>query len=128
MNQPEELNYSEESPPEFEQQLTHALRHVDAPAGFADRILARAESSAEASAPARAKVVTMPSRSRLWASGALAATLLVAAVVTQQTHERRQRQQAELAQQQFDAAIRITDQTLEHVREQLQQAGVQIGN
>ena len=124
MNQPEELNYPEESSPEFERELTHALRRVDPPAGFADRIMVRAE----AAAPARAKVVTMAPRRRIWASGALAATLLAAAVLTQQTHERQQRQKAELAQQQFDAAMRITDQTLEHVREQIQQAGVQIGN
>jgi hypothetical protein len=128
VNQPEELNYSEESSPEFERQLTHALRQVDPPAGFADRILARAESPAEPQTPTRAKVVAMPSRLRLWTSGALAATLLVAAVLTQQTHERHERERAEVAQQQFDAAMRITDQTLEHVRQQLQQAGVQIGN
>ena len=128
MNQPEELNYSEESSPEFDLELTRALRHVDPPSGFADRVMARAQAPIEPQVPARAKVVTMPSRPRLWASGALAATLAVAAVLTQQTHERHERERAEVAQQQFDAAMRITDQTLEHVRQQLQQAGVQIGN
>ena len=59
---------------------------------------------------------------------AIAATLLAGVFVADQTHVRHQRQQAELAQQQFDAAMRITDQTLDHVRQQLQQAGVPVGN
>ena len=128
MKQPEEFNQPDAPLSEFEQELTQALRHVAAPEGFADRIMVRAESPAEPQATARARVITMTPRPSRWASGALAATLLVAAVITQQTHERHQRQQAELAQQQFDAAMRITDQTLEHVRQQLQQAGVQTGN
>jgi 2-polyprenyl-3-methyl-5-hydroxy-6-metoxy-1,4-benzoquinol methylase len=128
VNQPEELNNPEEFFPEhesdFEQQLARALHHVDPPKGFADRTLAHLQPSA----PARLRVVTMTPRPRRWASGALAATLVVAAILTQQTHARHQRQQAEIAQQQFDAAMRITDNTLEHVRQQLQRAGVQIGN
>jgi methionine-rich copper-binding protein CopC len=117
---PEDLNQPELSP-DFEQRLTQALRHVAPPDGFADRILAQAQPAA----PVHAKVLTMPSRLRLWASGAIAATLLVAGI-TQQIHARHQRQQAERAQQQFDAAMRITDTTLDHVRQQLEDAGVQI--
>jgi hypothetical protein len=33
-----------------------------------------------------------------------------------------------LARQQFETAMRITDQTLDQVRQQLQQAGVPVGN
>ena len=121
MNQPDPLNQPE-SFAELEQQLTRGLRPVAPPEGFADRTIARLQPAA----PARAKVVTM--RPRLWASGAIAATLLAGVFVADETHVRHQRQKAELAQQQFDAAIRITDQTLDHVRQQLQQAGDPVGN
>jgi hypothetical protein len=124
VKQPEELHHPEESFADLEHNLTRGLRHVDPPAGFADRVMARAQASAPP-----AKVVVMKPRPRVWASGALAATLLLAALVTQQTHARHERQeQAERAQQQFDAGIRITGDTLEHVRQQLQEAGVSLGN
>ena len=129
MNQPEDLNQSEESNQpgdsfaELEQYLTQALQRVDAPEGFAERTLTRIQSLA----PVRAKVITMAPRARFWASGAIAAVLL-AGVFSEQTYVRHQHEQAELAQQQFDAAIRITDKALEHTREQLERAGVRIGN
>ena len=125
MKQPEELNA------EFELQLTEALRSVAPPEGFADRVLAHAHSPA----PASAKVIRMPLRARPWVrgmiSGAIAAGLLVGVYTGQQAHqryERHERQRAERAQQQFDAGIRITDRTLEHVRVQLQQAGIPAGD
>ena len=116
MKQPEELNT------EFEQNLTQALRPVDAPAGFADRVIARSK------APAPAKVIRMPLRTRAWASGAIAAALVAGVFVGQQSHMRHQRVEAERAQQQFEAGMRITDQTLDHVRQQLQEAGVATGD
>ncbi len=118
VNQPEVPNT------EFEHQLTRALRPVDPPAGFADRILAQALT--HKAAPA--KVIVMHSRTRLWASGALAATLFVGSFFAQQTHQRRQRERTVHAQQQFEVALRITDETLEQTRQQLQQAGLQLGN
>jgi len=117
VKQPEELNT------EFERNLTQALRPVEAPEGFADRVIARAK----APAPASGKVIRMPLRTRMWATGAIAAALLTG-VFGEQTHVRRERQKEELAQQQFEAAMRITDQTLDDVRVQLQQAGVSIGD
>jgi hypothetical protein len=121
VKQPEALNT------EFEQHLTEALRPVAAPDGFADRVMARVHSPAAA----RAKVVTMPLRARPWIGGAIAAVLLVGVYTGvhtgEQAHQRRERERAERAQQQFDAGMRITDQTLEHVRLQLQQAGIGAG-
>jgi hypothetical protein len=117
VKQPDELNT------EFERNLAQALRPVDAPEGFADRVMARAQGST----PGAAKVIRMPLRTRMWATGAIAAAL-VAGVFAEQTHVRHQREKAELAQQQFEAAMRITDQTLDHVKQQLQQAGVSIGD
>ena len=117
MNQPDDLNT------EFEERLTQAFRPVEAPDGFADRVIARSQS-----APGLAKVIRMPVRTRAWASGAIAAVLFAGVFFGGQAHARHEREKAEQAQQQFDAAMRITDQTLDHVRAQLQQAGVSMGD
>lgn len=123
-DQPEELNQPGESFTELEEYLTHALRHVDAPKGFAERTMARAQ----AAGTPRGKLLMMPSRLRAWTSGAIAAALVAGVFVGDQVHVRHQREKAELAQQQFEAAMRITGETLEQTRLQLQQAGVPIGN
>ena len=132
MNQPEELNQFEEVEGtveplrNFEQELMLAMRGVDPPAGFTDRVMSRAKAP---SVPVRGKVISMPSRPlRLWVSGAIAAALLTGVFFAEDAHRRHQREQAELAQQQFEAGIRITDRALEHTREQLQRAGIQIGD
>ena len=108
---------------QFEEHLRLELRPVAEPRGFADRVLARAES--ESAVPA--KVIVMPSRRRVWTSGAVAAATLLAGLLTQQVEVRRQRHKAEVAQQQFDAAMRITGETLDETRQQLRDAGVEIG-
>ncbi len=122
MNQPEELNQSEESLQELEENLTKALRHVAPADGFIDRVLARAQSPV----PVRAKVLWMTSRPRLWASGAIAATLIAGVLIAEQTHIRHQRQATELAQHQFDVALAITGQALVDTRQQLKEADVEI--
>ena len=118
------MNQPEESFDEFERELTLALRGVDPPDGFAERTMARAK----VPAPAVGKLLALPMRIRLWAGGAVAAALLVGAIAGEEVHLRRQRERAELAQRQFEAAMRITDETLDNVRQQLQQAGVRIGD
>jgi hypothetical protein len=118
------VNQPDESFTKFEEELTQAMRAVDPPEGFAERVLARVDAS---EAP-RARVLTMPVRVRLWASGAAAAAMLAGAYLGEQAHLRHQREQAALAQQQFETAMRITDQALEHARQQLRQAGVELGN
>lgn len=118
------MNQPEETPTQFEQQLTHAMRAVDPPEGFAERVLARAQAAEQP----RARVLAMPRRRPLWASGAIAAALLVGVFIGEQTHLRHQREQAELARQQFEAGMRITDEALDHTREQLAQAGVRFGD
>jgi hypothetical protein len=109
---------------QFEGYLRQQLRPVAEPAGFAARVLARVES--EPAVPA--KVIVMPTRRRVWMSGAVAAAVLVGGLLTQQAEVRHQRHQAEVAQQQFDSAIRITSETLDDTRQQLRDAGVEIGN
>lgn len=111
----------------FEAELTLALQHVDPPAGFADRVLAKAaEHGNEVS---RAQVLTMPRRVQAWVGGAIAAALLVGALGIQQQHERRKRaEEAAQAQQQLELALQITGQTLANVRAQVQEAGIRLGD
>ena len=109
---------------QFDEYLRQQLRPVHEPRGFADRVLARAD--ADVAVPA--KVIVMPARRRVWTSGAVAAAVVLGGLLTQQAEVRRQRRQAEVAQQQFDAAIRITGETLDETRQQLRDAGVEIGN
>lgn len=109
----------------LEAELTLAMQHVDAPAGFADRVMAKVA----APAPRRAKILMMPRRVRAWVGGAVAAGLLVGAVGIQQQHVRRERaEEAVRARQQYEQALQITGETLDHVRAQLQQAGVPVGD
>ena len=117
------MNPLEEQDTVFEQRLTEALCRVDAPQGFVERTMARTQPKPQS----RAAIFTMP-RPRPWASGAIAAVLLVGVLIGEQLYVRHQREAAELAQRQFDAAMRITDHALEHTREQLQRAGIQVGN
>lgn len=113
---------------EFERELVRAMRRVDAPEGFAERVMARARTASQAGA-----VVIPRWRSvRVWTSGAIAAAVLAGVFVGEQVHVRRERERAELARQelarqQFDVAMRITGETLEQAREQMQEAGVRIG-
>ena len=126
MNQPEDLNQFDqgqetgESFADLERDLRAALQHVDPPKGFAERTMARAR---ETSSP-RGKLLMMPQRLRTWGSGAIAAALVAGFLIGEQVHRR---QQAQLAQQQFEAGMRITDQALEHTRQQLERAGVTFG-
>ena len=114
------MNQPEESLTQFERELMQALRGVDPAEGFADRVMARAQVSAKP----RARVLAMPARVRYWSSGAVAAAVLAGALLGEQAHLRHERERAEMAQRQFETGLRITDQTLEQVRAQLQQAGV----
>jgi hypothetical protein len=135
-------------PDEFELQLAQAMRRVDAPEGFAVRVLDQmGEQMGEGTATAPAQVskarpgaprVVMMQRRWAWAGGAMAAVLALGMFGTEQLHQRRERaervaaeqaaaEQAALANQQFEAAVRVTDHALEQTREQLQRAGLRLG-
>lgn len=136
MNLPEELNQLEEQHQpaeplaeteqyaEVEEYLVRTLRPIDPVDDLADRILYLAQKPR----PVPAKMIRMTSRVPVWASGAIAAALLVGIFVTEQTHVRHQRQKVEQAQRQFEAALKITNETLEQTRQELKQAGIEIGN
>ncbi len=123
-DQTEELNNPGESFEELERHLARAMRRVDAPEGFADRVMERAK----AEGPAKAKVLMMPSRQRYWVGTAVAAALLAGVFVGDQQYDRRRQERAEVAQKQFEAGMQITDRALEHTRQQLERAGVQVGD
>jgi hypothetical protein len=109
---------------EFERELTKAMRHVDAPWTLAESVMAAVK------AEEQRKTRLFPrgwsfSKAQAWfapAGFALAALLLVGVVIGERVHERHKREVT--ATQQFEQATRITDQALEHTREQLAKAGV----
>jgi hypothetical protein len=126
-----EKRQAEQAQDKFEQQLTQAMRRVDAPQGLAARIMDRAagpaENPAEKQAERKSKVIVMRPRfssMRLaWSGGAIAAMLMLGIFAGEQVHIWHQREQAD---QQFEAATRITDEALAHTREQLARAGVSL--
>ena len=113
---PEDLKLAE-----FELQLARAMARVDAPAGFAERVMERTTSPAE-------KIVVMRPRSGLWrmqawTGGAIAAVLALGMFGAEQLHQRRERERAD---QQFAVAVQVTDHALAQTREQLARAGLNL--
>ncbi len=108
----------------FERQLAAALDRVDPPAGFADRAVARAAGLRPALGTSSGAKI-LPFRRWQWMGGALAATVLLGSFAVQdlRAHRERERQRV-LATQQFSTATRITEQAMEHTREQLKRSGV----
>ncbi|WP_263380691.1 hypothetical protein [Granulicella paludicola] len=112
---------------DFETKLTQAMQRVDAPEGFAARIMDRVAKPAEAvavpPAPTTGKVIAFRSRVQRYAALGLAAMLALGVFGLEEIHQRHER---EAATQQFETATRITDQALAHTRQQLAKAGVQL--
>jgi hypothetical protein len=108
---------------EFELELMQRMRRVDAPEGFALRVMEKAK------VPARAKMLRFPAKPvmRAWMGGAIAAALAVGVFVGEQMHVRSQKQKQALAQQQFETAMRVTNDALNHTRAQLERAGFNLG-
>jgi hypothetical protein len=112
---------------EFEELLTRELQRVDAPEGFALRVLDLAAKQT----PVRARVLTMPvwmARPHAWAGGAIAAALVLGCFAAERIHVRQQQEKAEMAQQQFDTAMRVTDRALGQTRAHLERAGFKLGD
>jgi len=102
---------------EFERELARDLARVDAPLGFAERVMLAAAQEVVAKRPA-AKVFVIR---RAWAYGAIAAVLLLSVAGGERVRHERQKEQA---REEFEVGMQVTDRTLEHVQEQLQRAGV----
>ena len=122
------MNESKDQRNEFEKALTRALRPVNPPERIAHFLALAAEVEAERTLPRRERshrwAWFVPQTQRWFGAAgfALAALLLVGVFAGENVHQRHQREA--LATQQFEAASRITDRTLQHTREQLQRAGV----
>jgi hypothetical protein len=131
---------------EFEQALARAMRRVEVKAETTAKFYALAEEAEQkrvlhpgeqrtfAGDPGHAggglrlisfskggRVFAMP-RPRAWMSGAIAAVLALGCFLGAHMHTEHERKMQ--AQQQFEAAERITDQTLERTREQLRAQGI----
>jgi hypothetical protein len=116
---------------EFERALTRAMRRVDPPETLTKLLMAAAEVEAERGLPRKERSYkwgwfVRPQRTFGWASGALAAVLLVGVFGVEQVHVRHEREQAAVATQQFETAMRVTDHALDQTRARLQRAGINL--
>jgi len=66
-------------------------------------------------------------RMQAWMGGAIAAVLVLGMVAAEQMHLRRERAEQAKADQQFAVAMQVTDHALAQTREQLQRAGLKLG-
>lgn len=113
-------NWNNEETRAAEAELRTQMQRVAAPAGFADRLMARVEAE-----PKRAKVLMFRSPvARAWVGGAIAATLALGVFLGQRKYEDHRRAEV---QQQFETAARVTDHALEQARDQLARAGISLG-
>jgi hypothetical protein len=127
---------------EFEQALGRAMQRVEVRAETSAKFLALADEAERKRLHAGGgfrliklsnggRVFTMPRlripQARAWMGGAIAAVLAIG--VFAGAHIRDQHQQHErqvMAQQQFETAERITDETLARTREQLERHGINL--
>lgn len=119
---------------EFERMLERAMRKVEVRAETTAKFLALAEEAEQKRAHAGGglrlvrlsnggRVFAMP-KPKAWMSGAIAAVLAMGCFVGAHIHAEHERKVQ--AQQQFETAERITDETLARTREQLQAQGIDL--
>lgn len=127
-------NWNNEETNAAEAELRAELKRVAAPAGFADRLMARVETeqTKQGAQPQRGaqlqrgKLLMFRSPvARTWIGGAIAAMLTLGVFVGGEIRERREEQRR--VQQEFDTAMRVTDHALEQTRGQLARAGISLG-
>ena len=113
----------------FEKELAQSLRRVPAPMGFAERLGRAVERESSAFGGTRhARVSTgrlLAFPQRAWLGGAMAAGLVLACFGAGEFHVRRERERV-TAERNFEVSQQITEHALEHTREQLQRAGIDL--
>jgi len=135
-----EFEFEDARMQEFEQALSRAMQRVEVRAETSAKLLALAEEAERKRVHAGGgfrlikfsnggRVFAMP-RPRAWMGGAIAAVLALGVFFGTHVHEQHeqheQHQRRVMAEQQFEAAERITDETLARTREQLQQRGINL--
>jgi hypothetical protein len=122
---------------EFEQTLARAMQRVEVRAETSAKFLALAEEAERSRVKAGGglrlvrlanggRVLAMP-RPRAWMGGAIAAVLAMGVFAGAHIHEQHEQHERQMmAQQQFEAAERITDETLARTREQLERKGISL--
>jgi len=116
---------------DFERALTRALRPVDPPERVTRFLALAAEVEAERHLPRRERnhrwafALSRPAlpHLRIWATGAIAALVAFSVFAGENVHRRHQQ---DLADRQFDTAVRVTDQALDHTRAQLLRSGIRL--
>lgn len=127
---------------EFEQALGRAMQRVEVRAETAAKFLALAEEAEKSRMKAGGglrllrlssggRVIAMPRlripQARAWMGGAIAAVLAMGVFAGAHIHEEHeQRERQVMAQQQFETAERITDETLARTREQIERKGINL--
>ena len=142
MNGPEErreMQFEMDDPRmrEFEQALSRAMQRVEVPAETSAKLLALAQEAEQKRVHAgdglrlirfsnSGRVLAMPRlpQTRAWMGGAIAAVLAMGVFVGTHVHEQHERRV--VAQQQFETAQRITDETLARTRAELEQRGIKL--
>ncbi len=125
---------SEENMDAFERSLKRALKRVDAGAEIRARFLAIAADAEQQHRQTGQRWMTPQNGGKsagrlfflpkfpMWATGAIAAVLLVGVFSVEQVREKHERVMS--ADRNFAVSQEITEQALEHTRAQLQHAGV----
>lgn len=118
----------------FEQALARAMKPVEPRAETTAKLLGLAEEAARDRAHHAGglrlinfanggRMFAMP-RPRAWMGGAIAAVLAIGCFAGARIHTEHERKMQ--AEHQFETAERITDQTLERTREQLEERGIRL--
>jgi hypothetical protein len=124
---------------EFEQALGRAMKRVEVRAETTAKFLALAEEAEKKRVQAGGgirlikfsgytgnwgRVLAMP-KPRAWMGGAIAAVLAIGVFAGAHIHEQHEQHERQvMAQQQFETAERITDETLERTKAQLERKGI----
>lgn len=103
----------------MEDALREALRRREPPAGFTERVMAKALEPAVARSRAWGFLHVFSSRRWSWGFAVAAACILMLVGVE---HRRAERARAEAARHQVITALRVTSEALESVREQIQKS------
>ncbi len=110
----------------YTQQVRTALRRLDAPEGFTDRVMAGAEQqsqtrwSARSDAGGRRGVLLRLNRPVWRAAYAAAAVLALTAGTLRVEHRRTEQRRADMAAAQLDTALEVTNHALDQVSAKLE--------